>query len=375
MFIMMDTAMSPFIDLPNDLQYSFVVSPAFDALTTSVPLALPPMLSYVETILDHAQHGPLIDDPAIPPSDPVAESQYLIHALCFQHKRTDEMAAKFQSVGVDPAAIHFYDGVPFTDPRLQSANGVAKLMHMAKCNSSSDFVPNDSITRSWSLCYGHLDMIRHYYDRTAGMESPPLGIFCEDDILLRRDFVPQMNRIVRDFHALKLDIMMLGYLCSFPIQPSNQFHRLEPESDTTTFQYFRYPSDIWGTQMFMMTREHAGTLLANYEYGYVEYTIAHPNILPHFSADWILTKPVLATSSLATASLATSSLATASLATASLATSSLATSSLATSSLALLYPPMAIEDGKARYDHGGQQRTRDMCFQLCYSEDVFGKVI
>ena len=324
MFIMMDTAMSPFIDLP-----------------------------YIETILDHAQHSPLIDDLASPPSDPVAESQYLIHALCFQHKRTDEMAAKFQSVGVDPAAIHFYDGVPFTDPRLQSANGVAKLMHMAKCNSSSDFVPNDGITRSWSLCYGHLDMIRHYYDRTAGMESPPLGIFCEDDILLRRDFVPQMNRIVRDFHALKLDIMLLGYLCSFPIQPSNQFHRLEPESiesDPTTFQYFRYPSDIWGTQMFMMTRDHAGTLLANYEYGYVEYTIAHPNILPHFSADWILTKPVLATSSLAT-------------------------SSLATSSLALLYPPMAIEDGKARYDHGGQQSARDMCFQLCYSEDVFGKVL
>jgi hypothetical protein len=294
--------------------------------------------------LDHAQHSALIDDPAIPP----AESQYLIHALCFQHKRTDEMAAKFQSVGVDPAAIHFYDGVPFTDPRLQSANGVAKLMHMAKCNSDSnpsEFVPNDGITRSWSLCYGHLDMIRHYYDRTAGMESPPLGIFCEDDILIRRDFLPQMNRIVRDFYALKLDIMLLGYLCSFPIHPSEHFHQLEPqsiESDPTTFQYFRYPSDTWGTQMFMMTREHAGALLANYEHGYVEYTIAHPNILPHFSADWTLTKDVLMTSF---------------------------------TNRALMYPPMAIEDGKVRYDHGGQQRTRDMCFQLCYSEDVFGKVL
>ena len=282
---------------------------------------------------------------------------YLIHALCFQNKRTEEMRIKFRNVGVDPDVVHFYGGVPFTDSRLQAANGLSKWMYQGSNTSkfvpnAAKFVPNDGITRCWSLCYGHLDMIRHYYDRTADMASPPLGIFCEDDVLIRRDFVPQMDRIVHDFYALKLDILLLGYLCSFPIHPSVHFHRLDPSSahptsdpsiDPHTFQYFRYPSDTWGTQMFMMTREHAGRLLETYEHGYVEYTIAHPsNTLPPFSADWTLTKQ-------------------------------LASDDI--TSLALLYPPMAIEDGKVRYEHEGQQSTRDRCFQLCYSEDVFGQVL
>lgn len=272
-----------------------------------------------------------------------SESPYLIHALCFQHKRTEEMKSKFQRVGIDPATVHFYDGVPFTDRRLHSANGVAKWMHMAKCPGHGpdpvEYVPNDGITRCWSLCYGHLDMIRHYYDRTAGMESPPLGIFCEDDILLRRDFVAQMKTVLRDFYALNLQILLLGYLCSFPIHPSEHFHKLEPESDTTTFQYFRYPSDTWGTQMFMMTREHAGKLLSKYEYGYLEYSISHPSdTLPPFSADWTLTKEGIDRVA------------------------------------AIVYPLLAIEDGQSRYEHGGQQSLRDRCFQLSYTEELFGQV-
>ena len=271
---------------------------------------------------------------------------YLIHALCFQHKRTEEMKSKFQRVGIDPATIHFYDGVPFTDRRLHSANGVSKWMYMHTAKGQgpdqAEFVPNDGITRCWSLCYGHLDMIRHYYDRTAGMESPPLGIFCEDDILLRRDFVAQMETVLRDFYALNLGILLLGYLCSFPIHPSEHFRKLEPESDTTTFdtttfQYFRYPSDTWGTQMFMMTREHAGRLLSKYEYGFAEYSIAHPTLCPPFSADWILTKEDM-------------------------------------DHAAIVYPLLAIEDGQSRYEHGGQQHLRNLCFQLSYTEELFGPV-
>jgi hypothetical protein len=202
---------------------------------------------------------------------------YLIYTLCFEHRRTEQMRTRFRGVGVDPDTVYFSAGVPWDDPRMQ----VGLSIH-------------SDVKRAWSLCYGHLDMIRRYYDETAGLIEPPLGIFAEDDILLRRDFVPQMARVVRDFRAMKLDILLLGYLCSNPIDTYSNFRSMwsefqnekcaatvppEPQC-ATEFTYFNYPEDTWGTQMYMISREHAGVLLAKYERGYLERTLVDPNSQP-----------------------------------------------------------------------------------------------
>jgi len=253
---------------------------------------------------------------------------YLIYTLCFEHRRTEQMRTRFRGVGVDPDTVYFSAGVPWDDPRMQ----VGLSIH-------------SDVKRAWSLCYGHLDMIRRYYDETAGLIEPPLGIFAEDDILLRRDFVPQMARVVRDFRAMKLDILLLGYLCSNPIDTYSNFRSMwsefqnekcatvppEPQC-ATEFTYFNYPEDTWGTQMYMISREHAGVLLAKYERGYLERTLVDP--LPPFSADWTLTKEGRRQG-------------------------------------CVIYPLMAIEDGLGTYDDPGQAQSHHNSHAFSYRPALF----
>jgi len=337
---------------------------------------------------------------------------YLIYTLCFEHRRIEQMRTRFRGVGVDPDTVYFSAGVPWDDPRMQVG-----------LSSHSD------VKRAWSLCYGHLDMIRRYYDETAGLVDPPLGIFAEDDILLRRDFVPQMARVVRDFRAMKLDILLLGYLCSNPIDTYSNFRsmwsefqnetcatvppeppcsptpfgrgqftdelrqdsrsespvgrlrrpdssvivrcqrqrtarQLPPSGATqllrcaTEFTYLNYPEDTWGTQMYMISREHAGVLLAKYERGYLERTLVDPSnsrtsearpslsavgdsgpncALSPFSADWTLTKEGRRQGGRS----------------------------------CVIYPLMAIEDGLGVYDDPGQAQCHYNSHAFSYRPALF----
>ena len=238
---------------------------------------------------------------------------YKIYCLNFNNPvRKASMLARFKAVGVE-AIMH--PGVPLSDPRIA---GRGLIDHTQKC---------------WSCMYGHLDMIREFLNTDASV-----GIFCEDDILLDAGFKDKLEHIISDFTADTLDndvycdTMLLGYLVNAPV--TEYTHRLNAQSIYVdidsgvpcTFKYYEYGMDVWGTQMYMLSRSQAQRLLNKYgsptgyapsSVSYADEFLANPGAfeLP-FSADWTITKD--------------------------------------SSKKYLVYPMLAIEDGLTRYDHDGQ---------------------
>ena len=256
------------------------------------------------------------------------------------------MKRAFLERGLD---AHFYDGVGPDDRRIRGR-------------------PLDTNTkRAWSIMYGHLDMLRLFLN-----EGTKFGIFCEDDILIRRDFGQHLPQIVEHFKELKLDVLLLGNLCSnpdfrycsnfperhyhstlersaplAPLAPSqsalkepSQSALKEPSQSALKepypFKYYAYDSNpesaVWGTQMYMLHRDQAQFLLQKYANGYSDQTIFDKSLV-HFSADWTITKE---------------------------------------GEKAIIYPLVAIENYEAEYEDDGQNICRKKCHHLFYSEEIFG---
>jgi GR25 family glycosyltransferase involved in LPS biosynthesis len=225
---------------------------------------------------------------------------------------------------------HFYDGVGPDDRRILGR-------------------PLDTNTkRAWSIMYGHLDMLRLFLD-----EGTKFGIFCEDDILIRRDFGDHLPQIIDHFKELKLDVLLLGNLCSNPNFrycsnfPERHCHStlersapLAPSQSALKepypFKYYAYDSNpesaVWGTQMYMLHRDQAQFLFNKYANGYSDQTIFDKSLV-HFSADWTITKE---------------------------------------GEKAIIYPLVAIENYEAEYEDDGQNICRKKCHHLFYSEEIFG---
>jgi GR25 family glycosyltransferase involved in LPS biosynthesis len=239
-----------------------------------------------------------------------------VSIFCLSHKnikRRDNLKRIFSERGLE---ANFYDGVGPDDPRIHGR-------------------PLDVNTRrAWSIMYGHLDMLRLFLDTEA-----QFGIFCEDDILIRRDFGIHLPQIVENFKELKLDVLLLGNLCSnqnfrycsnFPERPTRSV------SDEFPFKYYAYDSNpesaVWGTQMYMLHRDQVQCLLQKYADGYSDKTISDKSLV-HFSADWTITKE---------------------------------------GTKAIIYPLVAIENYESEYEDSGQNTCRKKCHHLFYSEEIFG---
>ena len=78
--------------------------------------------------------------------------------------------------------------------------------------------------------------------------------------------------------------MFLGYLLPFKIYDTNTSFCLKAR--TEKYSYYDYPDDIWGAQMYLISRKHAINLLDRYT---IEHAIATIDTMP-FSPDWTLTK-------------------------------------------------------------------------------------
>jgi GR25 family glycosyltransferase involved in LPS biosynthesis len=178
--------------------------------------------------------------------------------------------------------------------------------------------------------YGHLDMLRLFLNSDKAH-----AIFCEDDILIRKDFGQILPSIFRDFVELRLDVLLLGCLCS-----NGEFRQYSnfPQLNTvhqSKFEYYKYDSNpesaVWGTQMYMLNRAQAKYLLDKYSRGYADVSLQNPSLVP-FSADWTITKD---------------------------------------GEKALIYPLVAIEDCSVDYSDEGQDHCRKKCYSLFYSEDLF----
>jgi GR25 family glycosyltransferase involved in LPS biosynthesis len=162
--------------------------------------------------------------------------------------------------------IDIYDGVPLTDSRITC------VAPGEKCNR-----------RAWSCMWGHLDMIRQFLDTTA-----EFGIFCEDDIVIRKGFAKFIPEVVSTFSRLGLDILLLGYLIPLkPISFKNNAGYLSLIEEPIS--YYRYDDQIYGTQMYMLNRSTAKRFLDTYTKEYALRTLKNTS-LTAFCADMTLTK-------------------------------------------------------------------------------------
>jgi len=191
-----------------------------------------------------------------------------LYCLNFKNEvRADSMKTRF--AGLD-AVLH--PGVPTTDPRIA---GRGLIPHTEKC---------------WSCMYGHLDMIREFVEK----DSRNYAIFCEDDIMIDSSFKTKLDHVLTDFEAMQMDTMLLGYLITYPLvgETNGSFGKYRQSiyvdldtTETTTFRYYDY-GDIWGTQMYLLSRKQATRIVEKYANGYADENRA---IAP-FSADWTITK-------------------------------------------------------------------------------------
>ena len=224
-----------------------------------------------------------------------------LYCLNFQNEaRSISMANRFEKAGVT-AILH--PGVPISDPRIA---GRALIPHTEKC---------------WSCMYGHLDMMRDFLEK----DSRPYGIFCEDDILIDANFRSLLEHVLEDFETMKMDTMLLGYLITHPIigDSNGSFAKYKQSlyvdietANTTTFNYYDY-GDIWGTQMYLLSRKQAQFIVEKYANGYADHFLKNSaTVFPPFSADWSITKE---------------------------------------GKRCIVYPMLAIEDGLTSYDDDGQR--------------------
>jgi len=244
-------------------------------------------------------------------------NNYDIYCLSFKNlKRREEMEYRFKELDIKSS---FYDGVDSNDPRIFNNN-------------------NNSIV--WSYTLGHLDMIQNFYDNS----EKEFGIFCEDDIFIHKDFYKLIPNIIEDFKLMELDVLLLGYLIPFKI--SSEYNGFELKNNINNvninnvnvnvnndlkYIYHNYPNDLWGAQMYMLTKKHAKYLLDNYN---IEYAIRslNDNTLQPFSSDWTITKE---------------------------------------GNRALIYPMLAVETADKKCGHYGQDTFHENCKNVNYDPSIY----
>ena len=175
--------------------------------------------------------------------------------------------------------------------------------------------------RNASIMLQHLDSLRLFLET-----SHECCIVCEDDIHISKTFAEKLPAILHDFKEMKMDVMMLGYILTFSIDMNSEFHQgyfpyANKQDDRilmASHTYHSYPDDIWGSQMYLVSRSYASYLLDTYDCA--EKNIETIQKKP-YNPDWVITKP---------------------------------------SKRVLIYPMVALEeknDGGQNYDYGKQYRS------------------
>jgi len=244
-----------------------------------------------------------------------------IYVLSLNNQRKCEMLDRFQTIGISQEHVTVYPGVSY-ESLLERVDPTKTIK-----------IP-DPLHKTWSIAFGHLDMIRKFYEET----NKEWAIFCEDDILLHSEFSKYLEPILQDCQQLRLDILLIGYLCENPIDTYNNFPAYTPHPHhqflmpPNKYKYLHYPEDTWGAQMYLLSRPYAKQLLETYHAAYALQTLQQPtssSFLKPFSADWTITKDA--------------------------------------SSRALLYPLLVVEDGKNKSFDQAQDDSHTRCFMASSS--------
>lgn len=220
--------------------------------------------------------------------------------------RASIMVSRFASLDI---SLNVHSGVQMEDHRLS-------------------YTEDAGTRRLWSCCYGHLDNLAKFY-----ATGKKYGFLCEDDVHIHKDLAKKIPSILLDFEKMGLDILLLGYMTTFPIAEWMEGYTLAMHRDDNRgHQYHEYPENQWGIHLALISRSYAARILDTFAYGYAKRTLTDQTLTP-FNPDWTITK--------------------------------------LSSKRALLYPMLAVEDGKGHYDHWGQGNFHRMSHAANYIPDMF----
>ncbi len=178
--------------------------------------------------------------------------------------------------------------------------------------------------RTWSIMLNHLDMLKTFLESDADY-----GVFCEDDIYIRKNFKSYIQALTQGYERFNLEILLIGYLLphnSAEINVHPNFKLYESQ-----LLFMNYTDDLWGSQMYMLNRDTARKFLELYTVNYALKSENNPNI-PYFSPDWTLTK---------------------------------------VGRRAIVYPMLAVEEGNVVTSHGGQASFHQKCTSFNYDPNFY----
>lgn len=216
-------------------------------------------------------------------------------------ERKARMTERFEKEGIE---LEFVDPVELSDSRI--------------------FPAPDNQKRTWAIMFNHLDMIKAFLESDA-----EYGVFCEDDIYIRKGLKNYISNIKFGYEKYNLDILLLGYLWPQEIAEIKVYPEFKILEDHLVF--LKYTDDLWGSQMYMLNRETAERFLKKYSVEYALSSQGNPNI-PYFSPDWTLTKD---------------------------------------GKRAIIYPMMAVEEGNVVTSHYGQASFHERCTKFNYNPEFY----
>lgn len=196
-----------------------------------------------------------------------------IYCLNFRNEdKRQRMVQRFRTLGL---TIHkdvwFVEGVSWDDPKiLPDPETLSRAQELGTWNPLG-----------WGAWHGHLRMLRQFLD--SGSE---LAVTMEDDVMISTNLIGELEEVVKDFLRLELDVMMLGYLVVDKLED-----QYESILRTPTFNYMKYPIEIFGLQMCLIRRSHAQWIIDNFGPGSEIYQsfLTQPGA-HHYIPDWIITK-------------------------------------------------------------------------------------
>lgn len=181
-------------------------------------------------------------------------------------ERAARMAARFAKIGLP---LTFNPAVELDDPRI----------------------PNDldrSEARVWSIMWGHLDVLRAFVEKAD--DNIQYVVVCEDDVYIRRDLPRLLPLLTGACMSYGLDVLIMGYLQPYPPVEVRLRERFSPIPDVPQLSFLNYHDEIWGAQMYMMSKAHARDTLNYFTEDYAKRSRIPGSGCAPFAADWTLTK-------------------------------------------------------------------------------------
>lgn len=212
-------------------------------------------------------------------------------------ERRARMTSRFERLGLE---LNFVAGVEASDPRLDF-----------------DYV---SDKRTASVMLQHIDSLSHFVENC----TTDYCIVCEDDVMISKDLKDDLPEFIEMYEKFLPNVLLLGYLITFKLE--DWYSYFDTQASTSKYKYRLYPDHLWGSQMYLVSRQNAINMIERYQPTFMLTTPEIP-----YNPDWTLTK---------------------------------------NSNRLMVYPMVAVEEGSTKTDHSGQNEFHQQSHDVNFNPDI-----